>query len=154
MRRAPMKHLALLLLLASLAACDTDGAEAARYPGVLYQNDPLTETITAPDTVVAGQSFVATVRTVGGGCERLGDTTTRVTGRVAEITPTDFSTSGPDGACATILRVFEHQAEVVFAESGTAVIRAIGASVTAPNDETVIVDRVEVERHVAVLPAR
>ena len=149
-----MRYLALCALAAaSLAACDTVGVAPTPYPAVLHRNDPYYETITAPDTVVAGQPFVAVVRTSGGICARQGDTTTRVSGRVAEITPTDLAGTDPDAFCAAILTIFEHRAEVVFAEPGPATIRAVGASDYAPPGSAVVVERVEVERAVVVLPA-
>ena len=150
-----MRRFALCTLAAaSLAACDTVGAGPTPYAGVLYQNDPYTETITAPDTVVAGQPFVAVVRTSGGGCERQGDTMARVSGRVAEITPTDLTIADSNTACTAILQVFQHRAEVAFAEPGPATIRAVGASEFALPGSAVVVERVEVERPVVVLPAR
>lgn len=124
-----MKPVLTLAVLLSLAGCDTMAGAETRFPGTLLRNDPNYETITAPDTVVAGRPFAVAVFTVGGGCFQRGDEEVVVGSRVAEIRPFDvFVDPGPNGACTADLAYYPHAVAFAFAEPGTAVLRAIGTA--------------------------
>lgn len=126
-----IRPIAAAALAAALAACT--GSPSAEDPeerrlGILrlYQTDP-PGALLAPDTVRAGTDFQVTATTLGGGCERAGETEAQVSGGVATITPFDYTEIGVD--CPDILRHLPHTATLRFAAPGEAVVRVQGRRV-------------------------
>jgi hypothetical protein len=90
-----------------------------------------------PDTVAAGNAFVVSFQTDGGGCNRMGDTqVTMVDSRTAEIRGYDDYQVNPS-TCTTILYLFKHTATLQFAQAGISTVRLIGAY----NDSTITITR-------------
>ncbi len=123
---------ALLLATAALAACagaNPFGRDEERRPGVLllYSTRP-ERPLAAPDTVQAGVDFQVTATTLGGGCERQGETETEVRGSVATVKPYDYTDVGAE-ACTDILKFFPHTATLRFATPGEALLRVQGRRV-------------------------
>ena len=123
-RRAPRvrRHLGRLLVAIgalTLPACDDPNAlEVLRVVGALELGVRQAQ---IPDTMTAGVPSEITFWTSGGICVQGGDTEVDITGDLALVTPYDFLTNG--GVCGLLpLRLFEHRANVVFDEPGTAEI--------------------------------
>ncbi|HEX8385670.1 MAG TPA: hypothetical protein VF576_05780 [Rubricoccaceae bacterium] len=149
-----MKPILTLVAVLSLTGCDSMSGAETRYPGELLRNDPNTEAIAAPDTVVAGRPFTVTVVTQGGGCDEKGDVLTSVERMTAEVRPFDVSLYEPGGWCTAILKYFEHRATVTFAQPGTATIRAVGTGDgRGLGPPPVDAPLVTVERTVVVVPS-
>ncbi|HEX2219708.1 MAG TPA: hypothetical protein VHG35_12970 [Gemmatimonadales bacterium] len=116
------------LLGAALAACVEAPfqPDAERRVGVLvlYGTQP-ERPLAAPDTVQAGVDFTVTVTTLGGGCERKGETETEVSGAVATVTPYDYTDVSAQ-VCPDVLRTFPHTTTLRFAAPGEALLRVRG----------------------------
>ena len=112
---------AMILSIAGLAACAAAPAQAptapatpepgpaaqeARVLGILdFQAEGTNDVLTAPDTVEAGEDFDITITTVGGGCERAGDTAVLLAETSASVMVYDFTTATHPGvACTAILK--------------------------------------------------
>lgn len=126
-----IRPIAAAALAAALAACT--GSPVGEDPeerrvGILrlYQTDP-PGALVAPDTVRAGVDFQVAATTLGGGCERAGETETQVSGGVAVVTPYDYTEFGAD--CPDILRHLPHTATLRFPAPGEAVVRLRGRRV-------------------------
>lgn len=151
-----MKSALALAALALLTGCDVlsgpDFSES-RQVAALVLSDPYTETLSAPDTVVAGVPFEITVLTVGGGCVKLGDTELSVEPQMAELRPYDrvLTPRGENAACTLELTYLPHTVLVTFSEPGRAVVRAVGVSYLAPVEGIATSDPVEVEKAVTVV---
>lgn len=111
-------RLAVAIAVVGLGGC---GAFDSRVIGLIDFDDkhwPLPE---IPETATAGVPIEITIWTMETGCYRIGETEVVVTGRIAEVTPFDYVTTGASG-CTDHLAFFEHKATVVFQEPGTAEI--------------------------------
>lgn len=122
---------AALLGAAALAACAGSPFEPGeeRRVGIvmLYRTEP-ERPLAAPDTVRAGADFQVTVTTLGGGCERKGETESEVRGAVATVTPYDYTDAAAQ-VCTDILKLFPHTATLRFAAPGEALLRVHGRRV-------------------------
>ena len=148
-------RLAPLVALVALAGCDTLGSGETRFPGSLVQNALGVETISAPDTVVAGRPFDVTVVTSGGGCIRQGDVTVETVAARADVRPFNvFRDPGRNGGCTMDFILFEHRASVTFAAPGVATVRAVGSGgERGSGPPPAGAPLVTVERTVVVVPA-
>ena len=111
-------RLAAALAVVALGGC---GVFDSRVIGLIDFDDegwPLPE---IPETATAGVPIEMTIWTMETGCYRIGETEVAVAGRIAEVTPFDYVTTGAFG-CTDHLAFFEHKATVVFREPGTAEI--------------------------------
>src|SRR3954463_8882911 len=101
----------------------------------------LSESIVAPDTVMAGTPFEVSVRTFGGGCVDPGDTEIAIVGRVVELRPFDiFTTHLPRGfVCPLNLAVYTHRVSLRLDQTGATTVRAIGRA--DPGDTAMTVER-------------
>jgi hypothetical protein len=88
-----------------------------------------------PDSVAAGVGFTVAVQTSGGGCNRAGNTVVlMVDAHTAEVRPYDeYEVNPPD--CTTNILLFHHSATVQFDQTGTGIVRVIGAY----NDSTITI---------------
>ena len=126
-----IRPIAAAALAAALAACT--GSPVGDDPGErrvgilrLYRTDP-PSALVAPDTVRAGVDFQVGATTLGGGCERAGETEVQVSGGVAVVTPYDYTARA--GACHDILLYLPHAATLRFSTPGEAVVRVRGRRV-------------------------
>jgi len=119
---------ALAVVLAACTASPGEQEPEDRRVGILrlYQTDP-PAALVVPDTVRAGADFQVSATTLGGGCERAGETEVDVQGGVATVTPYDY-TALP-AACTDILRHLPHTAVLRFGTPGEAVVRLRGRRV-------------------------
>lgn len=86
--------------------------------------------IEAPEEVVAGETFTATISTVGmNGCWDAVDERVRVEGGVAVVVPFDTPDREEGVACTTALEFLEHPVHLSFDQPGDAVIRVEGRRV-------------------------
>lgn len=120
----------LCAILLAGAAC---GPPSGPGPTVVYQpgilaSDRGDEVIVAPERGTVGVPLLVVVRTRGGGCVRKGEAQSHVDGLTADVTPFDYFTVilPPNSACTRELRIFSHEASVVFDRAGVATIRAHG----------------------------
>ncbi|MEJ2678090.1 MAG: hypothetical protein P8174_03325 [Gemmatimonadota bacterium] len=93
--------------------------------------------VTVPDTVQAGVPFVVSVTTYGDGCDRQDGTDVQATKLLASVTPYDLHANS--AVCTDVLKLFQHQANVVFPEPGSAAIVVYGR--VLPADSLIGVDR-------------
>lgn len=116
---------ALAVVLAACTAPPSGQEPEDRNPGILrlYQTDP-PNALVVPDTVPAGVEFQLAATTLGGGCERAGETEVDVRGSVATVTPYDYTARAE--ACPDILRLLPHTAVLRFGTPGEAVVRLQG----------------------------
>jgi hypothetical protein len=147
-RHADVYILLAVALTLSAAGCNLlgvgGGGTTAPEPGLLYleQPDRPPPVALSADTVAAGTPVTVTVRTRGNGCYAKGPTGVRVQGRQATITPRDRVERDAE-VCSFEMRIFEHEADVVFATPGTAAVQvqaAVGDAFprgTAGRDTTV-----------------
>jgi hypothetical protein len=83
-----------------------------------------------PDTVRVGESFTATVRTVGrNGCWSSAGEDVSVDGLSATIVPFDSTGQREDVACTMALTSLLHEVGLSFGEAGEAVVRVEGRRV-------------------------
>ena len=114
----PPGILALAVAIVGLTGCGLFSTEH-RVIGIIdfdHSAWPLPE---VPETATVGVPIEMTITTGGDGCYDIGETEVAVTGRIAEVTPFDYVTTG-GGVCVDLLAFFEHKATVVFPEPGTA----------------------------------
>jgi hypothetical protein len=118
----------LAVVLAGCTASPTGREPDERNLGIirLYQTDP-PGALVVPDTVRAGEDFRVAATTLGGGCERAGETEVAVSGGLATVTPYDYTQR--TASCADILRFLPHEATLRFASPGRAVVRLRGRRV-------------------------
>lgn len=128
MRALLLPRAALPAIAAACAAGPAENVAEERRIGIvrLYETTAAAPLV-APDTVEAGVDFPVTVTTLGGGCERGGETESEVRGGVATVTPYDYTHL--HAACPDILRTFVHTASVRFTVPGEATVRAQGRRV-------------------------
>lgn len=138
--------LPVCLLAVGTLACGGDplGPRDVARPGILEFHGESRNVVSAPDTVTADEPFDVTVRTYGGGCDQKGETRVERADGVVVITPIDVFTEGRDVVCPSILRRFEHTAQVSFEAPGTGEVRVRGRRVP-PDEEIVRVRAVVVE---------
>ncbi|MEP7271735.1 MAG: hypothetical protein ABI882_09530 [Acidobacteriota bacterium] len=108
------------------------------------------ETISAPKTVRAGESFQVTVTTSGGGCEKGGDISVILGEAHADLMVFDTTVATrPHVACTMIYKRLAHTATVQFSRTGEAVIRVwgrrVGSDTPSFGSPTVIEHRLRVE---------
>jgi hypothetical protein len=127
LRRFPAAG-ALAVALAACTASPSEEVPEDRRIGILrlYQTDP-PAALVVPDTVRAGVDFQVSATTLGGGCERAGETEVDVQTGVATVIPYDYTQRGVD--CPDILRFLPHAAVLRFAAPGEAVVRLRGRRV-------------------------
>lgn len=98
--------------------------------------------ISVPDSVDAKTDFTVSFSTDGGGCMMAGDTkVTMIDSRTAEIRGYDSRIEHPT-ACTADLKFYLHTATLQFAQSGSAIVRLVGAY----NDTTITIARPVVVR--------
>lgn len=119
---------ALAVVLAACTASPIGQEPEERNVGIirLYQTDP-PSALVVPDTVRAGVDFPVAATTLGGGCERAGETEVSVSGGLATVTPYDYTVR--TASCTDILRFLPHTATLRFATPGRAVVRLQGRRV-------------------------
>lgn len=126
-RRAALTAVALAFASGMVAGCyDPIGPEDRLEIGTAwFYFQPAVVDI--PDTVDAGVPFDVMVRTFGGGCDRIGPTEVARGATEAVVVPMDYTLVGPNLACPDILRSFDHETTVTFANpgEGRVVIRAL-----------------------------
>jgi hypothetical protein len=152
--------MAMVLLIAGLARCAAAPAQAptapatpgqapaaqeARVLGILdFQAEGTKDVLTAPDTVAAGADFDITITTVGGGCERAGDTAVLLAETSASVMVYDFTAATHPGVvCTAILKRLPHTASVRFDKPGEALIRVWGRRVgpeTPPAGQPIVLE--------------
>lgn len=141
-----MKRHHLLLLFAPaclVGACGgiMDGGDTRVLGTVEFYNDPVA--IAVPEEVAAGVEFSVSVRTYGGGCERMGPTETLKRGDTIFVEPYDFTKAGVATICTRELKLFDHSATLMSPSAGdlTVVIRGMaepaGSMRTYPHDVVV-----------------
>lgn len=115
----------------------------ARVLGLISEATP--DTIIAPETVRAGEDFEVKITTIGGGCERAGDTGVLLAEDSAAVMVYDFtSATRPGVACTMILKRLPHTATLRFAKPGVAVIRVWGRRIgsdTPPGGTPAVIAR-------------
>ena len=112
---------ALFAAIASSACGITEPIED-RLIGIVDQEEGV-PVVSVPGQVVAGQEFEVTIRTVGGGCVRKGDTEVEVVRGTATVTPYDrFALPRPGLGCLPTAETFQHTAPVTFPDAGDAVV--------------------------------
>ena len=165
-RLIPPSLLALPVLL--LGCSDPAGPEAERVKGIVewvqdgvaiaaapagVPTDGNVDVIQAPDEVVAGEPFTATITTVGAnGCWEADGATIELDPSLAEVTPWDLnrlSPENPELVCTAALEALPREVTLRFTEPGDAVIRVLGRRVVGP-DPGVWSDKV-VEQTVRVI---
>jgi hypothetical protein len=121
---------ALAVVLAACTGLPGGQEPDERRVGIirLYQTDP-PNALVVPDTVRAGMDFQVAATTLGGGCERAGETEVDVRDGVATVTPYDYTARA--AACTDILRFLPHTATLRFSTPGQAVVRLQGRRVGA-----------------------
>ncbi len=126
-RRLPAAG-ALAVVLAACTASPSGQEPEERNVGIirLYRTDP-PSALVVPDAVRAGEDFQIAATTLGGGCERAGETEVSVQGSVATVTPYDYTQRAVD--CPDLLRHLPHTATLRFASPGPAVVRLQGRRV-------------------------
>ena len=111
----------LLVAVAAVAlvACDDPYAlEAVRVVGALE----LGKQVQIPDTMTAGEPSEISFWTNGDGCVTGGETEVNVTGQSALVIPYDYLGSEGSSCGILLFQYFEHKADVVFHDPGTAEI--------------------------------
>ncbi|HEV2736033.1 MAG TPA: hypothetical protein VGV85_14395 [Longimicrobiaceae bacterium] len=138
---------ALAVVLAACTALPSGQEPEERRVGIirLYQTDP-PGVLVVPDTVRAGVDFQVAATTLGGGCERAGETEVAVSGGLATLTPYDYTRRAE--ACADILRHLPHTATLRFASPGQAVVLLQGRRVGADTPQGGV--SVTIEKRVVV----
>jgi hypothetical protein len=128
---------ALVAMVLALPAACRSSTEPERMTRLVVGRlaTPASAALQAPDTVLVGARFTATVVTHGTPCETPAGGEVRVTGLVATITPYDMRY---DSTCELILVAHPRAVPLRFDVPGTAVVRTAGAGgVTA--ERTVVV---------------
>ncbi len=101
----------------AVAACDDPYAlEAVRVVGAWNGQAQI------PDTMTAGVPSEITFWTNGDGCVTGGETEVDITGRSALVIPYDYLGYGGSSCGVWLIQFFEHKADVVFNDPGTAEI--------------------------------
>ncbi len=114
--------LAVAIALVGLGGCGVvDPKTKHRVIGFIDFDDEHWPPPEVPETATAGVPIEMTIWTGETGCYSIGDTDVAAIGRIAEVTPFDYLTTG-NHACTDHLAFFEHKATVVFPEPGTAEI--------------------------------
>ena len=99
--------------------------------------------VEVPATAERGVPFTVTVRTYGGGCDRVAGTQVRAVGpSVVEVAPYDFTR--PNALCTDQLVALTHAAAVRFDVAGTSRVRVRGRR--APGGAELVVEREVVVR--------
>lgn len=121
-----MRLLIVIAISVLLTSCDflTGPNERLVVGVVAFHSEPVV--IEVPDTVSVSVPFSVSVRTYGGGCERVGPTEVEMDGLDAEITPFDYTAAADGGACTDILLSFVHEASLTFATVGSATVTIRG----------------------------
>lgn len=142
MRTRPLFTAAALTALSLLAGCDmlVEPEEGVRTGVISFYDDPAVAIV--PETVDAGVPFDVSIRTYGNGCMRQGETAVQTGGAVVDVRPRDIHSGA--NVCTDILNIFEHVAQVVLAEPGTAVVRFHGLQL--PEDVPLTIERTVVVR--------
>jgi hypothetical protein len=126
MRNTLPRRAGALLLLACAACSATEPDHTVREPAIVELHQTSAE-ITVPATAVAGQPFTVVVQTIGpSSCTHPGDTQVTLGTATADLAPFDLFRRGPGVACAQMVYRLQHEAQVVFAQPGTATVRVHG----------------------------
>jgi hypothetical protein len=130
---------ALAVVLAACTGLPGGQEPDERRVGIirLYRTDP-PGALVVPDTVRAGVDFQVAAITLGGDCERAGETGVDVRCGVATVTPYDYTAR--TASCTDILRFLPHTPMLRFAPPGEAVVRLQGRRVgpDTPRDSVAI----------------
>lgn len=138
----PTALLALPAVVAVAAACQggiTGPRDVTRQGIVEFHGDG--PEVSLPASVTAGEAMTVTVRTFGGGCTSQGPTRVDTVDAVVRILPHDITTEGRNVVCPSILRSFEHRADLTFEEAGERTVRIVGRRVGREVDEVIELDR-------------
>jgi hypothetical protein len=102
----------------------------ARVPGIIDMNTQSEFVIETPKSVKAGKNFEVKILTLGGGCEREGDTSVIQGENDAAIFVYDFTTATQPGmACTMELKRLSHTVTLQFKKPGEVIIRLWGRRV-------------------------
>lgn len=162
-RRTPLAAVAaaIVLSLAAIACGDATGPNAVSRGILRFEVAEVADTegpsgvtegsIEAPDRVQVGETFIATVTTIGlNGCWRPVDEEVSMEGLAAEIVPFDTDARDEDLACTTALASLEHSVELSFDQPGEAVLTVQGRRVIGKTqDES---EPLTLETTVSVVP--
>lgn len=118
--------LAVVIVVLGLGGCGVldPTTEQHRVIGIVRFDDETWPLPEVPGTATAGVPVEMTIWTRDTGCYSIGETEVVATGRIAEVTPFDYLTTG-NHDCPAYLAFFEHKATVVFQEPGTAEIALV-----------------------------
>ena len=124
MRTSTVRILAVAGALLGQASCESSlSPDEVLVIGTLSDEPAFGLPIEVPDTVAVDTPFVVTVRTMGGGCVRVGPTEASTDGIAASVVPYDYAPpAGSVVDCDLILKIFEHHAAIVFETSGSATV--------------------------------
>ena len=118
-------RLAVAIAVLGLGGCGVfDPTTEHRVIGIIRFDDETWPLPEVPGTATAGVPVEMTIWTMDTGCYSIGKTEVVVTGRIVEVTPFDYLTTGDHG-CPAYLAFFEHKATVVVQEPGTAEIALV-----------------------------
>ena len=139
------RYILRFVALSTFLACNRSAQQLtepviALLPGVL-ELDGTRLPIETPATASVGVPIAITVYTVGGGCTRMGPTTSSVQGLIAVVEPFDSVVTQlpPNWGCPMDLRGLEHATTVQFDAAGAATIRFVGR--TEPGDTALVIER-------------
>jgi hypothetical protein len=117
----------------------------ARVPGIIDMDTQSQFVIETPKSVKAGNDFEVKILTLGGGCEREGDTTVIQGENDAAIFVYDFtSATKPDVPCTKELKRLSHRVTLQFKKAGEVIIRLWGRRIgsdTPPGGEPMILEK-------------
>ena len=121
-----MRPLIVIAASVLLTSCDsvTGPNERLVVGTVAFFSDAVV--IEVPDTVSVSVPFFVSVRTFGGGCERVGPTEVAIDALRADVTPFDYTVGGPGVECTLQLKFLEHEGLVTFAIPGSATVTIRG----------------------------
>ena len=134
-----------LVVSAWCSGCSTiTGEDFATVPGVISSGSiTATRVIVAPDTVRAGERFIASISTFGSGsCTRPTSSTSYLGGSLADISVWDRLQVS--GICTSDLKQFPRDVSIVFTTPGLATIRVNGQALArAANgqDSLVVIEK-------------
>ena len=104
---------------------DLIAAGTGVQPGIVKFYDSID--IRVPGTAAVGESVTIAVVTWGGGCVSKAETVVTTSGLSVLVEPMDRVTDpGPRGACTEQLLGFDHEATVVFDQTGDATVEIRG----------------------------
>lgn len=119
-----------------LSACGTTDDSVVELGRIEFYHDPAI--VEAPSSAGIGQSFVVRVMSYGGGCISPERTDVELTSDDVNIMPYDRRhIPAENEACTSELRLFPHEATLVFNVAGSKTIRIHGRRVNFDVDEKI-----------------